>query len=92
MPGVVDDFENALPPLNSENLVTNLGESLCFLVGGIMEAFQSQRGDDSAKANSPLKDMLLSIQETMKQTITEVKLAYLTARHVEELSDCNQNL
>ena len=84
MPGVVDDFENPPPPLNSGHLVTKLGESLRCLVGGVMEAFQSQRGDDSAKANSPLEDALLSIQETMKQTITEAKLAYLTARRVED--------
>ena len=84
MPGVVDDFENPPPPLNSDHLVTYLGESLRSLVGGVMEAFQSRRGDDSAKANSPLEDALLSIQETMKQTITEAKLAYLTARRVED--------
>lgn len=84
MPGVVDDFENAPPPLISENLVANLGESLHSLVGGAMYAFRSQRVDDSAKANSPLEDALLSIQETMKQTITEAKLAYLTARRVED--------
>lgn len=84
MPGVVDDFENAPPPLYSENLVANLGESLRSFVGGVMEAFRSQREDDSAKANSPLEDALLSIQKTMKQTITEAKLAYSTARRVED--------
>ena len=49
-----------------------------------MEAFQSQRGDDSAKANSPLKDALVSIQVTMKQTIMEAELVYLTAGHVQD--------
>jgi hypothetical protein len=72
-----------LPPLNLENLIANLGESLRSLVGGVMDAFRSQRVDDSAKPNSLLEDALPYIQETMKQTITEVKLAYLTARCVE---------
>ncbi|KIJ95898.1 hypothetical protein K443DRAFT_108065 [Laccaria amethystina LaAM-08-1] len=84
MPGVVDDFENAPPPLNSENLADNSGESLRSLVGGFVDAFRSQRVDDSAKANSALEDALLSIQETMKQAIAEAKLAYLTVRRVED--------